>query len=393
MTSPAETCPTAVSRRALLTGGLAGGFLLAFHLPCARGQRAGAAARRDRRQVRAQRLHPHRSGRQDHAGHAAGRDGAGHLHLGRDDPRRRARRRFLAGRRSSTRRRTTSSTPIPLFGIQVDRRLQFGPRVLEAAAQRRRQRARHAGAGRRAAVAGRARELHRGERRGDPRRQRPQARLWRAGRGRGQQTPPKDVAAQGPEGFQADRQAAEAPRHAGQGQRQGRLRHRRDAARHEVRDARGMSRCSAARSARSTTAPPRRFPACGRSSCSTIWSRSSAITCGPPRRASTRSTSTWDEGPNASAQFEGHLAGSARRQREGRRGREIRRRYRQGAWRPATKFEAAYELPFLAHAHDGAAELHRSSASPTPARSGPARRSWRGCSRRRRRPPACRSRR
>ena len=37
-------CPQTVSRRALLTGGLAGGFLLAFHLPVPRGQRAGAAA-------------------------------------------------------------------------------------------------------------------------------------------------------------------------------------------------------------------------------------------------------------------------------------------------------------------------------------------------------------
>ena len=39
-------------------------------------------------------------------------------------------------------------------------------------------------------------------------------------------------------------------------------------------------------------------PACARSSCSTIWSRWSAITCGPPRRASRRSNH-WDEGPNA----------------------------------------------------------------------------------------------
>ena len=40
--------------------------------------------------------------------------------------------------------------------------------------------------------------------------------------------------------------------------------------------------------ARSTTALPRKFPACGRSSCSTIWSPWSAITCGRPRKASTR---------------------------------------------------------------------------------------------------------
>ena len=38
----------------------------------------------------------------------------------------------------------------------------------------------------------------------------------------------------------------------------------------------------------------------------------------------------WDEGPNAAHQLERHLAGSARRQRKGRRGRQVRRRYRQG---------------------------------------------------------------
>ena len=54
------------------------------------------------------------------------------------------------------------------------------------------------------------------------------------------EVPPKDVPLKEPEGFRADRQAAEAARHPGQGQRQGRLRHRRDAARHEVRDADGL---------------------------------------------------------------------------------------------------------------------------------------------------------
>ena len=41
----------------------------------------------------------------------------------------------------------------------------------------------------------------------------------------------------------------------------------------------------------STTARPRPFPACGRWSCSTTWSRSSAITCGRRRRVSTPSSS------------------------------------------------------------------------------------------------------
>ena len=88
----------AVSRRTLLTGGLASGF--AARLP-------SAAARASNEpvqppdvtdgQVRAQRLHPHRRDRQDDAGHAAGRDGAGRLHRDRDDPGRGARCRLVAG--------------------------------------------------------------------------------------------------------------------------------------------------------------------------------------------------------------------------------------------------------------------------------------------------------
>ena len=46
----------------------------------------------------------------------------------------------------------------------------------------------------------------------------------------------RDPRAQGPEGIHTDRQAAQALRHAQQDRRQGRLRHRCDAARHEVRD-------------------------------------------------------------------------------------------------------------------------------------------------------------
>ena len=48
---------------------------------------------------------------------------------------------------------------------------------------------------------GRAGELYRGERRSDPCRQRPQAFLWRARRGCGKQTPPKDVPLKDPKDF------------------------------------------------------------------------------------------------------------------------------------------------------------------------------------------------
>ena len=82
------------SRRVLLKGGLAAGFPPRLPPSGARRERAGASARYDRRQVRAERFHPHRSLRQDHSGHAAGRDGAGRLYGDPDDSRRRARRRF-----------------------------------------------------------------------------------------------------------------------------------------------------------------------------------------------------------------------------------------------------------------------------------------------------------
>ena len=62
------------------------------------------------------------------------------------------------------------------------------------------------------------------------------ARLWRSGGCGGQCSGAARSAAQGPERFRADRQAAQALRHARQDQRQGHLWHRRDAARHEVRD-------------------------------------------------------------------------------------------------------------------------------------------------------------
>ena len=116
----ATKSPDGLSRRALLTGGLAGGFLLAFHLPL----RAAVNEPVQPPTTTDGKFAPNAfiridHDRQDHAGHAAGRDGTGHLHRDRDDPGRRARRRLGEGRRSSTRRPTTSSTAIPIFGIQA----------------------------------------------------------------------------------------------------------------------------------------------------------------------------------------------------------------------------------------------------------------------------------
>ena len=132
--------------------------------------------------------------------------------------------------RSSMRRPTRSSTPIRVRH-PGHRQLELDPRLLDAAAQGGRRRARHAGRRPRrsswqvepqAARAANGQVLAADER--------PQLSYGDLAEAASSQTPPTDVAAQGPRGLHADRQAAEAPRHAGQDQRQGRVWHRRDAA-------------------------------------------------------------------------------------------------------------------------------------------------------------------
>ena len=236
------------------------------------------------------------------------------------------------------------------FGIQVDRQLQLGPRVLEAAAQGRRQRARHAGAGRGAAMAGRAGELHDGERRGDrtpaAAASFPMAR-WRDAASK--QTPPKDVPLKDPKDFKLigkPLKRLDTPDKVN-----GKAVYGIDAMLpgHEVRDAGAVSGVRRQGRQGRRQRGQRRFRACGRSSCSTISSRSSAITCGRPRRASMRSTSTgtkartptlsskdiWDD-LRAASEKDGVVAKS-----DG----DIAKGLATG-----DRLEAAYELPFLAHA-------------------------------------------
>ena len=117
--NPNERPRYAASRRRLLKGGLGGRIAAGIPPSAACGERTGAGARQSGGPVCAQRLHPHRSRRQDHARHAAGRDGAGRLYRGRDDSRRRTRRRLSRRWCWNMRRPTTSSTPIPIFGIQA----------------------------------------------------------------------------------------------------------------------------------------------------------------------------------------------------------------------------------------------------------------------------------
>ncbi len=82
----------------------------------------------------------------------------------------------------------------------------------------------------------------------------------------------------------------------------------------------------------------------------------------------------WDEGPNAQRQFERYLAGSARRQRKGRRGRQIRGRYRQGTLPPATGWMRLMSCRF-SRMRRWSRSTPRFMSHPTSARSGPARRS------------------
>ena len=119
----------------------------------------------------------------------------------------------------------------PASRVSGDRRLDLRPRLLEADANRRRDRPGHAGASRGGEVERRSVVLPDGERRGPSRRERPEGGLRRACAGGRRFDAAARSAAQARGGFQADRQVAETARHARQGQRQSRLRDRRAAAR------------------------------------------------------------------------------------------------------------------------------------------------------------------
>ena len=80
----------------------------------------------------------------------------------------------------------------PASRVPGDRRLDLGPRLLEADANRRRDRPRHAGASRRGEVERRSGVLPDGKRRSSSRRERPKGRLWRACAGGRALTPPQN---------------------------------------------------------------------------------------------------------------------------------------------------------------------------------------------------------
>ena len=207
-------------------------------------------------------------------------------------------------------------------------------------------------------MAGRTAKLHGVEWRGHPSRQRAQAFLWRTGARRQQPDPAQGRGAEGSQGFRADRQAPETPRHAGQGQWQGRLWYRRDASRHEIRDPCGVSRVR--RQGRQGRRQRRReSPGCAedrhprRSGCGG-W-RSHVGGQERPRCARHRLGRRAERPP----QFERHLAGFALGKRKRRRGREIRRRYRQGP-RHRRQARRILRVAVSRPRNDGATERHGS---------------------------------
>ena len=161
----AQKISEGVSRRALLTGGLAGGFLLAFHLPV-RAVNEPVQPPDDT----AGKFAPNAFIRIDQSGKTTlvmpqVEMGQGVYTVDSDDSGRRTRRRFFAGdaRACAAERQALRQSDVRHSG---HRQFQFDPGVVDAVAQGRRQRARHAGPGRRAAMAGRSGKLHDREQRG-----------------------------------------------------------------------------------------------------------------------------------------------------------------------------------------------------------------------------------
>ena len=197
------------------------------------------------------------------------------------------------------------------------------------------------------------------------RRQRPQARLWRAGRAppasrrRRRTSPLKD-----PKDFVYIGQPLKRLDTPDKVNGKARLRHRRDAAGHEVRDAGRLSgvrrQGRQGRRQRREENPGR----AARSSCSTTWSPWSAITCGRPRRASRRSRSngTRDRTPRISSKAIWEQ--SARGQRKGRRGRQDRSATSPRALATRRKVRSVLRTAVPRACGDGAAERHGSRAKP-----------------------------
>ena len=197
-------------------------------------------------------------------------------------------------------------------------------------------------------MAGRAGELHDSEGRGDARRERAQAFLWRTGRPRPQADAAKDVALKDPKDFTLigkPLKRLDTPDKVN-----GKAVYGIDAMLPGMKFATlAPAPVFGGKVGKVDDSAARKSRACGRSWCWTIWSRWSAITCGRPRRASRRSRSPGTRAPNArlsskdiwqdlraASEKDGVVAKS-----EG----DVAKGLAAGE-----KYEARYELPFLAHA-------------------------------------------
>jgi len=200
------------SRRSLLTGGLAGGFLLAFHLPVRAVNEPVQPP-----DVTEGKFAPNAFIRIDISGKTTlvmpqVEMGTGRLHLDIHDSGGRTRRRFLArgaGARTAQRQALRQSN----VRHSGHRKFQFDPGVVAALAHCRRQCARMLvqAAARQWQVDPASCTTANGEVIAQG--QRAPAFLWRAGACGEQRGATKGCPAEGPEGFRADRQAAEAARH------------------------------------------------------------------------------------------------------------------------------------------------------------------------------------
>ena len=324
-----ENLPLAPSRRALLKGGLAGGFVLAFHLPL---RAAPVNEPEQPPDSTAGQFAPNAFIRIDHAGKTT--LVMPQVEMGQGVYT--AVAMILADELDADYAQVVLEHAPPddkLYGNpdfrhSGHRQFQFHSRVLEAAAHCRRGGAGDAGAGSGSAMAGRSGKLHRIQRQGHARGERADARLWRSGGCGERAAGAARSAAEGSERLHADRKAAQALRHARQDRRQGHLWHRRDAARDEIRNARakpGIRR-------QSRTCRRQRGQDCPRRSASRRAGRS-----GRGRRRShvgrqersRRTCHHLGRRTKRADQFERHLGEFARRQQTGWRRRKIHRRRRQ----------------------------------------------------------------
>ena len=162
-------------------------------------------------------------------------------------------------------------------------------------------------------------------------------------------TPPQDPPLKSPEGLQADRQAAQTARHARQGQRQGGLRHRRAAGGRKDRHARALpvfgGKVAHVDDARRETVPGVRQVVVLDDLVAVIGDHMWAA-----KQGLDALDITWDEGPNAEVTtrdvLDGLIAASADSRAPSRKSTATPPR-RSAA---ATRLEASYHVPFLAHA-------------------------------------------